>query len=329
MDTFRTSIKIDAQKLQIAYNDPILFLGSCFSGNIGNRMVSLKFNALVNPFGVLFNPLSISESLRLLNEEKQFTEKDLVQTAGLWYSFNHHGSFSQPDLNICLDTINRQLKEGSTKLKVCKILSVTFGTSWVYRYKKSGKIVANCHKLPESDFERILLNPSQIAEEYSTLVQSLRKSFPELSIIFTISPVRHLRDGMQGNQISKAILHLAVKQILEENRDCYYFPAYEIMMDDLRDYRFYEPDMVHPNGQAIDYIWERFAEAYMNKDTIAISRDMEKLKSSMNHRPLHPGGNEFKAFCEVQISTVKQLKKKYSFLSFDAEEEHFSRLMNQ
>ena len=137
--------------------------------------------------------------------------------------------------------------------------------------------MANCHKLPESDFDRELLNPSEIAADYSALIHSLKKACPGLSVIFTVSPVRHLRDGMQGNQVSKAILHLAVKQILEENPDCYYFPAYEIMMDDLRDYRFYEPDMVHPNGQAIDYIWEHFKEAYMDKDTIAIIRDWKDL----------------------------------------------------
>jgi hypothetical protein len=329
MDIFRTTIKIEAQKLQISYKDSTLFLGSCFAGNIGNRMDSMKFKTLINPFGVLFNPLSISESLRLLTEEKQFTPKDLFYSGGLWFSFNHHGSFSHPVADICLDNINRQLKLGSVRLRESKILSVTFGTSWVYRYKKIGKIVANCHKLPESDFERFILNPAEIAIEYTSLIQLLRQQIPDLSVIFTISPVRHLRDGMEGNQLSKAILHLAVKQILAENLNCYYFPAFEIMMDDLRDYRFYEQDMVHPNEQAIDYIWERFMEAFMNKDTIAIIRNMEPLYPAINHRPLHPGGKEFKSFCEAQLKFVRELKAKYPYLSFEREEAHFSKLINQ
>jgi hypothetical protein len=323
MDTFRTIIRIESQKLQITHRDPILFLGSCFSENIGNRMISMKFPGLVNPFGVIFNPASVAESIRLLIEGKVYSQKDLTFSNGLWFSFHHHGSFSDPDRKACLDKINSQVKLGSEMMKDCKFLSITFGTSWIYRYRESGNIVANCHKLPESAFDRQLLSPDDIVKEYSDIIKSLRRQIPAVNLIFTISPIRHLRDGMEENQFSKAILHLAVKKILEENENCFYFPAYEIMMDDLRDYRFYEADMVHPNSQAIDYIWDRFIDAYMDKYTRAIIQDLEKIASAMHHRPLQPGSNEFKMFCEVQLKIVGGLKAKYPYLSFETEETHF------
>jgi hypothetical protein len=323
MDTFRTSIKIEPPKIHITHKDTILFLGSCFSGNIGDRMDSMKFKCMANPFGVLFNPSSIAESVRFLTQEKYFTQNDLMYSGGLWFSLHHHGSFSHPDPEACLNKINEQVKRGAHILKEANIISITFGTSWIYRYKKTGKIVANCHKLPESDFDRLSLSPTEIAEEYSTLIKSLQKAAPELSIIFTISPVRHLRDGMEGNQLSKAILHMAINQILEENVNCFYFPAFEIMMDDLRDYRFYERDLVHPNEQAVDYIWDCFTKAYMNESTKEVMVDLERLNSSIKHRPLHPGGTEFKSFCEAQIKFIRELKIKYPYLSLDTEEAHF------
>ncbi len=325
MDTFRTLIKIAPQKLQITHKDSILFLGSCFAGNIGNRMQSLKFNTLVNPFGVIFNPSSVAESIRLLAECKSFSKEDLFFYNGLWFSFNHHGSFSSPDPDACLDAINSELKAASEILKKCKFLSLTFGTSWIYRHKQNGKVVANCHKLPESNFSRQLLKPDEIVKEYSELIKSLHSQNPGLRLLFTISPVRHLRDGMEGNQLSKSILHLAVNQILKENENCFYFPAYEIVMDDLRDYRFYEEDMVHPNKLAINYIWDQFSQAYFSSETQELNKELEKLVSALNHRPLHPEGMEFNTFRTAQLKFINQLIKKYPELNFEKEENYFSK----
>jgi len=325
MDTFRTIINIHKQDLQITHEDPVLFLGSCFAGNIGKRMQLLKFKARVNPFGVIFNPSSVANSVRLLAEGKIFSKEDLFLFKGLWSCFNHHGSFSNPDPNACLDEINKELTSGTEMLKQCKVISVTFGTAWIFKHRESGTVVANCHKLPESSFSRQLLKPEEIVKEYSELIKSLRSQNPEVKLLFTVSPVRHLRDGMEGNQFSKSILHMAVRKIIEDNENCFYFPAYEIMMDDLRDYRFYDEDMVHPNKQAIDYIWERFEYAFMDKNTKAINQEMAKLVSAMSHRPLHPEGNEFRVFCETQLKFVRDLKTKYPDLSFEKEENYFSR----
>ncbi len=323
MDTFRTPIKVSPSREKIRYTDGLLFLGSCFTGYIGSRLLDLHFNALVNPSGVLFNPSSIAHTLRRIHSGELYQENELGFYRDLWFSFDHHTSFSHPDKANCLEMINREAEKAQHHFANSRFLFVTFGTAWVYRLIETGKIVANCHKWPASHFNRILLFPDEIVREYTGLIGELRQQHPGLQVIFSVSPVRHLGDGMQENQLSKSILIQAVNELTSRIELCHYFPAYEIMMDDLRDYRFYEPDMVHPNNLAIDYIWKVFMETFMDKETISIAEEVDKLRKASLHQPVHPSGKEYQIFCESQLRNLSSLKLRYPFLDLSAEEIRF------
>ncbi len=324
MDTFRTPIKINPSRERIHYTDGLLFLGSCFTGYIGSRLLELHFNAVVNPSGVLFNPSSIARTLRRINSGTLYQANELGFYRDLWFSFDHHTSFSHPDKAACLERINREAEKAHFHLGKSRFVFVTFGTAWVYRLRDTGEIVANCHKWPASQFDRILLHPEEIVREYAGLISELRQQHPELQVIFTVSPVRHLGDGMQENQLSKSILILAANELSAGMELCHYFPAYEIMMDDLRDYRFYEPDMVHPNQLAIDYIWKVFTETFMDKETIAVAEEVDNLRKASLHRPLHPERKEYQLFCESQLKNIARLRVRYPFLDLSAEETRFN-----
>lgn len=327
MDTFRTLVKIGPSRDKIRYTDGLLLLGSCFTGYIGSRLLELHFNAMVNPSGVLFNPSSIARTIRRIHAGELYHENELGFCRDLWFSFDHHTSFSHPDKATCLEMINREAGKAHLQLGQSRFLFVTFGTAWVFRLLETGKIVTNCHKRPASHFERILLSPEEIMLEYKELISELRQAHPDLQVIFTVSPVRHLGDGMQENQLSKSILILAANELASSMESCHYFPAYEIMMDDLRDYRFYEPDMVHPNQLAIGYIWKVFTGIFMDKETVTAAEEVDKLRKAFIHKPLHPEGKEYRLFCESQLKKLAGLKELYPFLDLSAEEARFNTAM--
>jgi hypothetical protein len=323
MDIFRTIVEPEPPGFQLEYRDAMFLAGSCFTTSIGNRLEALKFSTCNNPFGVLYNPSSIAQNLERLNSGIAFGEENLQQFNDLWLSLSHHGSFSNPDKMQCLEKINASFNSASAFLKNSTCLIITFGTAWVYRYRETGQIVANCHKINQNEFERFMLNPQEIATQYIKLIQNLRSKNPALKLVFTVSPVRHLKDGMAGNQLSKSVLLLAIQLIREKLDTCDYFPAFEIMMDDLRDYRYYEPDMIHPSNQAVDYIWKQFSKKYFNEATRDLIAAVEKINSAMNHRPLHPGSVEYAKFCQSQLKGILNIKAAYPFLDLEKEEAHF------
>ena len=254
--TFRTAVNIPGFRFKTGYNHLNLFIGSCFTENIGAKMAELKYPVDINPFGILYNPASVAEGIKILMDGLSFTEADLFQQEGLWHSLWHHSRFSGTSIEETLEKINGRIRSSSEYLKNADFLFITFGTAWIYRFKNSGQIVSNCHKLPEGDFVRARLSVEEISDEYRMLCDKLNAFNPSLKIVFTVSPVRHWRDGATENQRSKAILHLAVERIVQENSGfCSYFPAYELVMDELRDYRFYSPDMIHISDIAVDFIW--------------------------------------------------------------------------
>ena len=219
----------------------------------------------MNPFGTLYNPSSIAEAIRMLLQPEQFTGDDLFQHEGIYHSFSHHSRFSSPSETECLANINRRLFSSADTILKAQRMILTFGTAWVYKLKSSGKVVSNCHRLPEKMFDRQLLTVGEIVAEWKSLLLSLWKQNPELKILFTVSPIRHWKDGAHGNQLSKATLLLAIDALQKEFPEhTAYFPAYEIMMDELREYRFYADDMLHPSTTAIEYIWERFTGSMLH-----------------------------------------------------------------
>ena len=319
MSTFRTTIPKISFPFTFSHKLPTLCIGSCFSENIGQKLDQCKFPVLVNPFGIQYNPHSIGNTLEYLLKGHSFSEKDLFKLNGLWHSFDHHGHFSKPDLSAAIQSINENLQTGSTFLKKTKRLVLTFGTSNVFVYKKTEQIVANCHKVPNQEFERNTLTIDSIIEKLYPIFLQLKSENPDLDILLTVSPIRHIRDGLIENQQSKARLLLACEQLCQTSDFIHYFPSYEIMMDDLRDYRFYATDMIHPNELSIDYIWKYFSQCFFDEETKELNARISKISNAASHRPFHPKSTAHQDFVNKQIQIIHQIQTIYDFLDFEKE----------
>ena len=296
-----TSVDIAPCARKIGYGDKILLLGSCFADNIGAKFAEHYFQTTINPLGTLYNPASIA--LSITDSQHSIPDSRLIYHNGLWHSMMHHGTFSGKDKAAvqarCLDgyeRLQRALKEATTVI-------VTFGTAWVY--EMDGQVVANCHKLPANRFTRRCLAVDEIVEMWQPIVASM----PDKHWIFTVSPIRHVKDGLHANQVSKAILLQAVDELGQS-----YFPSYEIMMDELRDYRFYAEDMVHPSQVAVEYIWQRFVETYMTEDTRGEMRTLHQLWQDRHHRLLHPDSEEAERFRLHVEKQMVALKERYPWI---------------
>lgn len=293
---FTTPVKIPKETAEITYSDRVMTLGSCFAENIGGKLLSAFFLTDTNPFGVLFNPISIANSLELLLQTKEIEALDLFENRGMWQSFSYSSQFSNVNVEDCLLNINNRLAAARDFLEQTDFLLITFGTAWVYESVKSGRVVSNCHKLPANEFVRRKVSVEEIVLTYKPLIEQLQTLFPKVQIIFSISPIRHLKDGLHENNLSKSTLLLAIDAIQSECKQLHYFPSYEIQIDELRDYRFYAADMLHPSDVAIDYIWKRFSETYFSTDTQALKQRLEQLSADLSHRPMHPESSEYKSF---------------------------------
>ena len=323
MNSFRTEIFPKKSIFYVDYHKKSVFIGSCFTKNIGNKLSETKFPVLINPFGVLYNPLSVKNALEIIISRKIISDKDLNFENDKWFSFNHHSSFSSHEEEKVLQKINSKIIEAHDFLKEAKYLFVTFGTSWYYKLQTTNQIVANCHKLPAKLFIRELLNANEITVSWSAILKLLHEFNPSLKIIFTVSPIRHWKDGAINNQLSKSTLIIAIHELLAKHKNTSYFPSYEIMMDDLRDYRFYDDDFLHPNTQAINYIWNKFENTFIDEKTIQVSKQIEKIAKAINHRPFHPQTDSYKKFLIANIENIKQLITKYPFIDFSKEKQHF------
>lgn len=304
-------------------------MGSCFTENIGQKMADLKFPVDINPFGILYNPVSVASGIRILLKAEPFRPEDLVEHQGIWHSLYHHGRFSSAVATEALQEINDRIRFSADFLKKADFLLITFGTAWIYRYRKTGEIVSNCHKIPANEFVREKLTVSEIVEMYRLLLDELWKLNPDLKIIFTLSPIRHWKDGAVENQRSKSVLLLAIEKLVKLSaRHCLYFPSYEIVMDELRDYRFYAADMLHLNEVAVDYIWSRFQESLTDSESRKISVEVRKIRDAFQHRPLRENALEFKKFIENSLHQALKLEKEFPYLNLKLEKEYFIRKLN-
>jgi hypothetical protein len=283
---FRTEIPISPAGFSLSHSDKIEMLGSCFVENISAKLLASHFQVDVNPFGVLYNPFSIANGLSDLINGQTYMAKDLFYQDGAYHSFSHHSRFSGTDEAVVTEQINSRIQQSSDFLKEASVLIITFGTANTYRLLSSGKVVSNCHKLPASLFREERLSVQAIGEKWNDLINRLQSFNPQLKILFTVSPIRHWKDGAHENQLNKATLLLAVNELVKVHDSCYYFPSYEIMMDDLRDYRFYAEDMIHPNQQAINYIWEKFGDTFFDKKTLELIKEYEKVQKQLHHRTI-------------------------------------------
>ena len=316
--SFRTPIQLDPLPTQITHKKPVMLLGSCFTESIGEKLEHYLFDTIINPFGVIYNPLSVKRALESLLHKERYSKDDLDLYNELWFSFDHYTKYSDLDLELALSKINRDFLAAKEKLNSAGFLIITFGTAFTYRYKASGDIVCNCHKIPAKEFDRFLLSPKSIIKEYSQLMSDLLVANPELQIVFTVSPVRHIKDGLAENQRSKSTLLHAIHELVAQfSNSAHYFPAYEIMIDDLRDYRFYDDDLVHPNKQGIKYIWEIFQESALSKEAREIIRELEPLLRDRAHRPLHTTTSNYQKFSEQVKKKEENIRRKYPYLKWN------------
>ena len=320
MPTFRTEIKPKAAPFSIDYQSFTLGIGSCFIENIGAMLNERQLPFAQNPFGIVYNPLSIARQLSAISSDDAaffIKESDLVQHDNLWHSLQHHGKFSGENRAAVLENMNNSLKNARKFFQKSNRLMLTFGTSNVFEWTKTGEVVSNCHKLPPQYFDEKRLTVEQIVAEFKPIFEKIFSQNLDYQVILTVSPIRHVRDGFVGNNRSKAILLLACEMLSALFERVYYFPAYEIMMDDLRDYRFYERDMIHPNAQAIAYIWQYFSDTFFDKKTKNIIQEVEKINQMQAHRPLHGADTEgYRKFRENLDEKILDAQKRYPFLHF-------------
>ncbi len=308
MNNFRTIVKPASPSFQISHNDKLISIGSCFSKNIGKKFQERKFSICINPFGQQYNPYSIANSIERLLIGKTYTKTDLVCHDELYHSYDHHGSFSRSTKEETLEVINSNLLEASAALKNVNVLFLTFGTSHVFSLKQ-GQIVSNCHKLSGNNFDKRLLTPNEMVEVLTRAISKLRTANRELRIILTISPVRYFAFGHYENSVSKAHLFTALHELQNQFPDLYYFPAYELVMDDLRDYRFFSEDMLHPNYQATDYVWQSFADTFFSKATVGLIKEVEEIIAAAKHRPRNENSEAHKKFVEKYLKKAEDLQK--------------------
>lgn len=323
----RTGIDILRSDVSISHATRMMLWGSCFSEEIGRKLADHKFRVEVNPFGILYNPFSLSYAIRRVLAGNPFTGSDLIFCNEMFHSLMHHGSFSSPRRADALRLIGERFEKAVTLLPQTDLLLVTFGTAWVYRWKGNGSIVGNCHKLPAHHFDRYRLTVEEITEEWGELITRLKTLNPEMRLLFTVSPVRHWKDGAHENQLSKAILHLAIDRLRERDpQHVVYFPAYEVMMDELRDYRFYDEDMLHPSSLAVDYIWELFSRAFFSEETRRVNEEWASIRKALDHRPLHPDTEAFRLFCRQTVAKLEAFARNHPGISCEEERKKLTLL---
>lgn len=314
-----TPISISKSNFPIDYQSKMILMGSCFAENIGNKFQYFKFNTLVNPFGIIFNSVSIEKMIERVVLQKTFSKEDIFYHNERWHSYEVHSDCSTDDPEALLNNLNQLLSETKKQLQEATHFIITYGTSWVYRHIETNAIVANCHKVPQKQFTKELLSIDRIQKSIQNTISLIATLNPKCNFIFTVSPVRHLKDGFVENQWSKAHLIAAIHDNLKTehlklNTD--YFPSYEIMMDELRDYRFYADDMIHPSPMAIDYIWERFTATQIDANAIATMELVQTIQKGLAHRPFNPNSESHQKFEANLKEKIATLEAQYSFMKF-------------
>ncbi|MFA9392455.1 MAG: GSCFA domain-containing protein [Prolixibacteraceae bacterium] len=327
--SFRTELATEKSAIEIEYQSSVMMLGSCFSDHIGSLLQKNKFSVHLNPFGVLYNPASIAQLLFLVLRNGQINLSGLTHFNNQWHSLLLHGSFSDSNADVLIRQANKAIRNTREVLANTNILFITFGTSWVYQWKASNEIVANCHKIPASQFHRFRLTLEEIVTEWTLLIEHLKNFNPALKIIFTVSPVRHLKDGLHENQLSKATLLLAIDQLIKQDQTnkLAYFPSYEMVQDDLRDYRFYAEDMLHISDQAVHYIYEKFQNVFFSQQTVQTSKDIHSIVQLKEHRLLSKNPIEIVKFAELALKKIDLFKEKYPHVKFELEKNYFENII--
>lgn len=315
--SFRTEISIPEYKEKIEVASKITFIGSCFATNIGSLASENRLHTLVNPHGVLYNPISISNSIKNIIRNEKINLDTLHYNNEQWQSFQHHGKFNSVIKEEVVNKINQETEIAHKFLRKSHFLIITFGTSYVYKHKELKEIVSNCHRFPSSDFERYRLDIIDIVQEYLELLDELNFFNPKLNVIFSVSPIRHTKDTLHGNQLSKSVLLLAIEHILKGRTNVSYFPSYEIMLDDLRDYRFYDNSMIQPSDIAREYIWHKFVLTYFSENSVRYLKEINKIVSAINHKPRNKKSESYYKFLTNTERLVRKMQLEYEGANLD------------
>ena len=308
---FRTEVEIPNSETKIEIEDQIFSIGSCFATEISDLLQTGQIQTLNNPFGTIFNPFSINNSIKRLHDARYYSEEDLISFNEEVISLDHHTSFNSRFLHQTLDKINSKIEEGNRFLQNTNWVLITYGTSFIYEFLPKKKLVANCHKIPGKYFEKRLLTHLELTDSiYETIVNLKDITKPNVQILFTVSPVRHTKDGFVENSLSKSKLVAAIHEILPQFENCHYLPVYEILMDDLRDYRFYKEDLIHPNSQAINYIWEKFGNAYFSDETMDFVEENFKIDKALSHKNSDENNAKYQEFLEKLYQRIADQQEK-------------------
>ncbi len=312
---FRTEITSPKYPFQIDYQTKIFGLGSCFVDHMKNKFDYYQFQTQINPFGVIFNPVSIKNILQRIVNQQFFTPDDLFLHNNIWKSFDLHSVFNCDSAPKLLDDVNDKIIKAHQFLSQSNVLLITLGTAWVYRLKSTNEIVTNCHKVPQQKFTKELLSTTEIIDNLQDIISLAKTLSKDIKILFTVSPIRHLKDGFVENNVSKARLIDAIYQVVDQAKS-FYFPSYEMLMDDLRDYRFYKEDMIHPNQMAVDYIWQKLQASLMHESTLQISKQVAKIRKSLQHKAFDKNSAQHQQFLEKIDKQIVILQKKYKWMVF-------------
>jgi GSCFA family len=323
----RTTFSIDPSPRKITFKDPVMFIGSCFATSIGSQFELGRMPVMINPAGTVYNPVSVCNTIDTITSRKKYDSGNLYKYADTYISFDHYTDFSSGNSEEILNKINSKSEEGLKFLSNASFLFVTFGTARVFRWSESGKIVSNCHKIPAARFTHDILSPNDITSLWNSQLDKMKSLFPDLKVVFTISPVRHWKDGAHGNQVSKSVLFLAIEKLLGHPSKPSYFPAYELVMDDLRDYRFYDNDMLHLSDRAVDYIWEAFCHCYFDKATTGLWKEISKISKAVLHRIQSVNKNQIREFAENIISRIDLITEKNPIVNLEKERKYFVGLL--
>ncbi|MBA4321912.1 MAG: GSCFA domain protein [Odoribacter sp.] len=324
----RTTFNIDPSAAKINYMKQLMFIGSCFASEIGSKMKEGKMKVLINPSGVVYNPVSVGNTIEMVIENRIFTPEDLYKYKRIYLSFLHYTDFNSEDVSKALEKINTSAANANLFLKQSHYLFITLGTARIYRFTGDSKIVSNCHKLPSSFFLQEMLTVEEIVSEWIRILDRLHSFNKELRVIFTVSPVRHWKDGAHTNQVSKSILFLAIEQLLKHRITEGYFPAYELLMDDLRDYRYYAEDMLHPSKTAVDYIWKAFSDCYFTPETFNRWKEVQGITRARNHLFLSDSLEGKKEFANNILKKIYALESKIPSIDFTEEKSYFLGLIS-
>jgi len=314
---FRTQIPFKKQEHNlIDYNSTILMLGSCFTENMGDKLDYFKFSTTMNPFGILFHPRAIENLLLNAINKKEYIEENIFFQNEQWHCFEAHSSLSNPSKEVLLGHLNDSIYVTNQLINESTHIIITLGTAWCYRFVETDTVVANCHKIPQKKFLKELLTVDEITESLMAIMALIRSVNKNASVLFTVSPVRHLKDGFIENQQSKSHLITAIHRVVEPRNNTFYFPSYEIMMDELRNYRFYNEDMIHPNQTAINYIWEKFVQQWVSSEAEETMRDVETIQKGLMHRPFNQDSEQHKGFLKNIRLKIEELQLKYPTITF-------------